>query len=207
MSAEEVEFRNALTQASPSNAESNGTHNLDMPAKTLHINLQELAKNFRPFVVPPPPVPLGALHEAAVKSRQARKREAQSAPPPKHKSYTTTLTIYESTHNNGDKTYETHTTPIIEDPSPSSSPSSAPIGDEEAENTVYLPPAPRNQPFLGRMRERQLQWEQRLEERFGGVEVWRALSVKRQRKLKMKKHKYKKLMKRTKNLRKRLGRA
>ncbi|RYZ81296.1 MAG: AURKAIP1/COX24 domain-containing protein [Proteobacteria bacterium] len=33
-----------------------------------------------------------------------------------------------------------------------------------------------------------------------------AISVKRQRKLKMKKHKYKKLMKRTRNLRRRLDR-
>jgi hypothetical protein len=37
-------------------------------------------------------------------------------------------------------------------------------------------------------------------------EILQALSVKRQRKLKMKKHKYKKLMKRTRNLRRRLGR-
>jgi hypothetical protein len=37
-------------------------------------------------------------------------------------------------------------------------------------------------------------------------EILNALSVKRQRKLKMKKHKYKKLMKRTRNLRRRLGR-
>jgi len=37
-------------------------------------------------------------------------------------------------------------------------------------------------------------------------EVMRAISVKRQRKLKMKKHKYKKLMKKTRNLRRRLER-
>lgn len=37
-------------------------------------------------------------------------------------------------------------------------------------------------------------------------EVWRAISVRRQRKLKMKKHKYKKLMKRTKFLRRKLDR-
>lgn len=37
--------------------------------------------------------------------------------------------------------------------------------------------------------------------------VWQLISVKRQRKLKMKKHKYKKLMRRTKNLRRKLDRT
>lgn len=37
-------------------------------------------------------------------------------------------------------------------------------------------------------------------------QIWRAISVKRQRKLKMKKHKYKKLMRKTRNLRRRLDR-
>ena len=44
-------------------------------------------------------------------------------------------------------------------------------------------------------------------ERFREDMEWHAISVKRQRKLKMKKHKYKKLMKRTKNLRKKLDRG
>jgi hypothetical protein len=38
------------------------------------------------------------------------------------------------------------------------------------------------------------------------TDMW-AISVKRQRRLKMKKHKYKKLMRRTRNLRRRLDRA
>ncbi len=57
--------------------------------------------------------------------------------------------------------------------------------------------------FGQRMRERRVGYAERLGERVGG---WMAISVKRQRKLKMKKHKYKKLMKRTKNLRRRLDR-
>ena len=56
------------------------------------------------------------------------------------------------------------------------------------------------------MRERQVKYEDRIDERFGN-NMWHLISVKRQRKLKMKKHKYKKLMKRTKNLRRRLDRV
>ncbi|OBT56552.1 hypothetical protein VE04_04413 [Pseudogymnoascus sp. 24MN13] len=58
-----------------------------------------------------------------------------------------------------------------------------------------------SRPSRDRMRERRLRY---VEERAGG-EMF-ALSVKRQRKLKMKKHKYKKLMRRTRNLRRRLDR-
>jgi hypothetical protein len=45
---------------------------------------------------------------------------------------------------------------------------------------------------------------QRIGEPLGGLGM-EAISVKRQRKLKMKKHKYKKLMRRTRNLRRKLG--
>ncbi len=194
MTPEEIDLRQAVTQASSSNADQS-TH-LDIPAKTLHISLQELAKNFRPFNPPPAPVPLGSGMETTIMSveNERRQTEAEDLPAPTHKSYTTTLTIYESTYPNGQKTYKTHTTPVVEEPASS----------QAHENSVrYLPPAPHNQPFLGRMRDRQAQHLDRLVEREG----WMAISVKRQRKLKMKKHKYKKLMKRTKNLRRRLDRT
>ncbi len=60
------------------------------------------------------------------------------------------------------------------------------------------------QPFLERMRVRHERWEEGRAQQIR--EMWRAISVKRQRKLKMKKHKYKKLMRRTRNLRRRLDR-
>ena len=83
---------------------------------------------------------------------------------------------------------------------------------------------PIRQPFLQRMLLKQWRWEQYWQERNerrmiregeavenkGGVGLEEnkmvLLSVKRQRKLKMKKHKYKKLMKRQRNLRRRLDR-
>jgi len=193
MSPEEMDLRQAVTQASSSNSD-HPTHHLDIPAKTLHLNLQELAKNFRPFVPPPAPVPLGARTESSQRASHETQSqtEADTPPEPTQKSYTTTLTIHETSYPNGQKTYKTHTTPIIEGPSPESS----------GNSIRYLPPAPQNQPFLGRMRQRQAQYL----ERVGESDGWMAISVKRQRKLKMKKHKYKKLMKRTKNLRRKLDR-
>ena len=190
MTLEEIDLRHAVTQASASNAEQ-PTH-LDLPAKSLHLHLQDLAKEFRPFNVPPVPAPFDSSQQASQDASEQTEADigAKQRFAPMHKSYTTTLTIHEITQPNGQKTYKTHTTPIIEDPSQSD------------EGIRYFPPSPRNQPFLGRMKVRQLQYLDRLADR----EVWHAISVKRQRKLKMKKHKYKKLMKRTKHVRKGLGR-
>ncbi|KAK4694759.1 hypothetical protein P7C71_g2876, partial [Lecanoromycetidae sp. Uapishka_2] len=195
MTQEEADLRQAITQESPSNANQT-THHLDIPAKTLHLNLQEMVKTFRPYMKPPPPVPMGSVLEMAqppsVRAQTQKQDDANSQLAATQKSYTTTLTIHEITQPNGLKSYRTHTTPIVEEPSAS-----------DGGSVRHLPPAPRNQPFLGRMQERQLQYLDRI----GAQEVWSAISVKRQRKLKMKKHKYKKLMKRTKNLRRRLDRT
>lgn len=192
MTAEETDLRAAVTQASSSNADPQ-PHNLDLPAKTLHINLQELAKNFRPYNPPPVPIPMNFSDGPAPNMSQQIKWQLQTQPSTQ-KTYTTKLTIFESTYPSGRKIYKSHATPIVEEPA---APSAIP---EAEEKLVYLPPSPRNQPFLGRMRKRQLQYMDRM------GEVWSMISVKRQRKLKMKKHKYKKLMKRTKNLRRRLDR-
>ncbi|KAI8244453.1 hypothetical protein K4K55_005269 [Colletotrichum sp. SAR 10_96] len=59
--------------------------------------------------------------------------------------------------------------------------------------------APRS--FLERMAQRQMRFDEAQ-----GNDTMHALSVRRQRKLKMKKHKYKKLMRRTRNLRRKLDR-
>ena len=186
----EADLRGAVTQASPSNAEPS-PHNLDLPARTFHINLQELVKNFRPYTRPPIPNPMDSTIPEEASQESSQLVEPQSELVISKKIYTTTLTIHENTHRSGHKSYKTHTTPIIEG-------SDSMQGDKH----VCLPPAPRGQPFLGRMRERQIQYMDRTRD----CEIWQAISVKRQRKLKMKKHKYKKLMKRTKNLRRKLDR-
>ena len=185
-----ADLHGAVTQASPSNAEPS-PHHLDLPAKIPHINLQELVKSFRPYMRPPPPVPTESTIPEEAPQETSQPIELQSESVVLQKTYTTTLTIHENTHRSGRKSYKTHTTPITEGP-----------GSVQGDKDVYLPRAPRGQPFLGRMRERQIQYMDRL----GDCEIWQAISVKRQRKLKMKKHKYKKLMKRTKNLRRKLDR-
>lgn len=99
--------------------------------------------------------------------------------------YTTTLTITESTSPSGEATFAASASPIVA---------------REVK-----------QPFLERLQARQEQletvWNRRARDQGPGLSrtMW-AISVKRQRKLKMKKHKYKKLMRRTRNLRRREGR-
>lgn len=102
---------------------------------------------------------------------------AQAQEEAQHRTYTAVLTIEESTDHNGQVTYLTHSTPLEEST-----------------------PQPTN--FRERMYHRQERYWEQLTEENGML----ALSVKRIRKLKMKKHKYKKFMKRTRNLRRRLDR-
>jgi hypothetical protein len=95
-----------------------------------------------------------------------------------HRTYTAVLTIEESTDSNGEVTYMAHSSPLV----------------------AEEPPTPTR--FLERMQIRQERYRiQRAEEN-----DMLTISVKRQRKLKMKKHKYKKLMRRTRNLRRKLDR-
>jgi len=87
-----------------------------------------------------------------------------------------------------------HSSPLIADVEEPS------LGEEEQIQEPYLPTN-----FRERMNHRQERFVEYREQRAEETGIW-AISVKRQRKLKMKKHKYKKLMKRTRNLRRRLER-
>lgn len=157
--------------------------------RSLHINMEELARHFRPFHTPPPPV-------AETPVRKVSGRNAVT----KQKSYSTVFTIVESIHPNGLKTYKHTTTPLREH-----SVKEPELGYPDAGTEISSPRVPR-QPFLNHMRKRQLLWEKfRQGNVVGRPKIWQAISVKRQRKLKMKKHKYKKLMRRTRNLRRKLN--
>ncbi|KAG9242474.1 hypothetical protein BJ878DRAFT_569300 [Calycina marina] len=98
---------------------------------------------------------------------------------PQLRRYTTVVTIDESTDANGEVTYAAHSSPLLQ------------------QESIILPTR-----FLQRMHIRQINSRIRHEE-----QGFFAISVKRQRKLKMKKHKYKKLMKRTRTLRRKLDRT
>ena len=100
-----------------------------------------------------------------------------------------TVNILESTDADGQTSYSASMSDVYEEPNP-----------------VDVTPRNPRQPFLDRMRERQ---RRTFQIRVQGPckRAWRLISVKRQRKLKMKKHKYKKLMKRTRTLRRKLERG
>ena len=175
--------------------------------------MEELVAQFTPFHEPPPPQPFPEQVKAAAPTE--RKRAAKQM---KQKHYQTTIHVTETTTADGQRTYSAIPSPIVRIPDPELS---------AQELSIKEPTSPKSrvqQPFLERMRRRQQLYLQaqhnKALERMGEPRAMvrrRApgpkrvsmllISVKRQRKLKMKKHKYKKLMKRTRNLRRRLDRA
>ena len=200
---------------SPSNADS--VKHLDGAPRMK--SLEELVTRFKPFRAPPPPQPFSeGEQQTAAQQRQALKKALQKGirgRRPKQRSYRAEITITESLDEDGQTTYSASSTPIVR------------IADPESNlpaNAVRDPQRPR-QSFLTRMRDRQRlsaqsqhrkalsrateeprNWVRRAPSP-GRLGRMYAISVKRQRKLKMKKHKYKKLMKRTRNLRRRLDRV
>ncbi|KAL9101669.1 MAG: hypothetical protein Q9187_009211 [Circinaria calcarea] len=186
-SPEESELRAAITQASTSNAEPTTTTYLDgQPGQGIQINIQELAKNFRPFMPPPAPVPMMFSEEVGISAQNAN-----SSPPSRS---STIIRILQNTPPSTRRSIAARLASIRRASQPLSSRNTT-IGEQ-------APPS--RQPFLERMRIRQEKWDDSREE--ARRTRWRAISVRRQRKLKMKKHKYKKLMRRTRNLRRKLDR-
>lgn len=193
------DLRAAVTQASSSNAEPDMSHLDGVPMQDLRVSIQEFAKRLRPFNPPPAPVPMGEgeLSESAEANPSATETASSE---PSERSYSTVLTIRESTHTDGHRTYEAHTTPLV------------PVENVEApsahEGEATRDPSPTSDSpsrFLERMRIRQLRYEDFRSRR--NQERMQAISVKRQRKLKMKKHKHKKLLRKTRTLRRRLDKA
>lgn len=196
---EESDQRTAITRTASFSIEPSDPKHQDLEnqSEVLHLNLQELVKNFRPFAPPPPPVAMDDVDKAA----QAQAGNAVIS----RKTFSAVLTILESTHADGHRTYETRTSPVRK-MSLSIMSSEGEKEEDDASLPVETPPPRPRQPFLNHMRERQQRWEE-FRERSGIQPVWRAISVKRQRRLKMKKHKYKKLMRRTRTLRRKLDKT
>jgi len=193
-SGEEHDLRWEILQESSSNAES--VRHLDGAPKG-QVSLEKLISQFRPFKVPPAPVPFDMNAEPQTKRAEPRETRTRRVTRPKQKSWSTTIVVTESTFADGQKTYSAATSPIVRIPVP---PKADIVDPVTGRRRIQ-------QPFLERMRIRQQQWDERGQDR--ATEKGRKMlliSVKRQRKLKMKKHKYKKLMKRTRNLRRRLDR-
>lgn len=154
-------------------------------------SLEDLVAQLKPFTAPPPPSPVNI-------EQQQRKVRAAPAPTVSQKHFKTTITVTENKRSDGVTFYTASATPP------------EPAAIKEA------PSSTSTTPFKDRLRNRELNFmEKELEQHRSDISIlegenskgeMHAISVKRQRKLKMKKHKYKKLMKRTRNLRRRLDR-
>ena len=156
----------------------NDVYHLDGPPQ---ISTDRLMANFLPFRPPPAPVPWDQVADPEI---AAAEQESLQTTPAKQRAWSTAVVVTESTDASGKRTYSATAEPMVEINVP---PKAGNVDEVEI-----------HQPFLERMRQRQNSQTRRPD--------MLAISVKRQRKLKMKKHKYKKLMKRTRLLRRKLDR-
>lgn len=169
-----------LRQSTSAEDFSNTSHTSENPS----LSLERMMEQFRPFNVPPPPVPYAQMEAEQRRAERTKQRRAARSPA-RTRTFTTTLKLVESTATNGRKTYIATTSPIVEQ-------NPTVVGRKVLPGTQTL--------WICYRERRQLKVVRRRPSMF-------AISVKRQRKLKMKKHKYKKLMRRTRNLRRREGRT
>jgi hypothetical protein len=161
-------------------------HHLDGPPE---ISIDQVMAGLAPFRAPPVPMPFNQVAEAGSTSAQ---QESTQTTPPKQRAWSTAVVVTESTDASGKRTYSATAEPMVE------------IDVPAAENSQEMDEFEIRQPFLERMRQRQND-HTRYRNSQGRPDML-TISVKRQRKLKMKKHKYKKLMKRTRLLRRKLDR-
>ncbi|KAI9842918.1 MAG: hypothetical protein M1837_006750 [Sclerophora amabilis] len=206
--ATDPDLHAAVTAASSSN----GVHHLDAAPNDSPLQFPGhlLSGRYKPFTPPPAPTPVDASTTTNATANKVLKELPSTT---LKKSYSTILTILERTHSNGSKTYTARASPITQADESAESEDFTEIGTAAGAKSTSSPST-----FLGRMHLRQERWEEFRRERMGGwkenpegeggkdggLEGMWAISVKRQRRLKMKKHKYKKLMRRTRNLRRRL---
>lgn len=187
-----------------SESSSNTTHLDGAPSPRLK-SLEELVAQFRPFRPPPPPEPF--LDPPQQKSTEKKASSAQKTARgrAKQKTFTATITVTESTDHTGQKTYSASSSPIVRLPEPENQEQnmSLPQGVRIRHDRMFRS-VPQRKAFASKTLSpiRHAPSAQRSER----IKMF-LISVKRQRKLKMKKHKYKKLMKRTRNLRRRLDRT
>lgn len=146
----------------------------------LHIQLNPLSGQYLPYAPPPVPEPLAEATEVDAEAASNAIAEELAEQEQPTRVYKALVTIEETVDANGQFKVVAHSPELVEDD-----------GHHQ----------PRS--FLERMAWRQLRYD---EARRQQDRTMQAISVKRQRKLRMKKKKYKKLMKKTRNLRRKLDR-
>jgi hypothetical protein len=182
------------------------------------VPLDKIISRLPPYKAPPPPLPFGEAAAMAPTTTKKRASKAKASTASRGKRTTILVTLTEFTNPDGEKHYLASGKPVIRIPNDGEVSTDVHNMWEQQESGLV------RQPFLDRMRIRQERWQEYREERganmklrlgamgeSAGAKVWQEkdmllISVKRQRKLKMKKHKYKKLMRKTRNLRRKLGR-
>ncbi|KAF2817633.1 uncharacterized protein BDZ99DRAFT_565348 [Mytilinidion resinicola] len=150
-----------------------------------------------PFNPPPAPVPFGEAQAAKKVSSKDQSQDVATAQisKTKQKAWTTTVVVTESTDATGERTYSASTSPMVE----------IQVPEERSEQSSEVGI---RQPFLHRMGIRERAYTQYLDDMASKKRgSFLLISTKRRRSLKMKKHKYKKLMKRTRLLRRKLDRT
>jgi hypothetical protein len=162
---------------------------------TVSVQINSMSGSFLPFRPPPLPQP----HSATSRSEGVDKHVALAAEEDQQtqtRVYRAVFTIEESTDAHGDVKILAHSPELIQEPQ----------GQQEEEGgPAALAPEPRT--FLERMALRQIRYEDsRDQQQHVRDSSMLAISVKRQRKLKMKKKKYKKLQKRLRHERRKLDR-
>jgi hypothetical protein len=178
----------SVTISGQSDAQSDGMHkfevrNADGSESSIHLQVDAMAGDFFPFRPPPLPQVQTLTDAQAAAAPEAHGEAAvgllDESSQHQHRVYKAMFTIEESVEADGQTRIVAHSPRIMHDGQPRS--------------------------FLERLAQRQLRFDEARARRESGGML--AISVKRQRKLKMKKKKYKKLMKRTRNLRRKLDRS
>ncbi|KAJ5748438.1 uncharacterized protein N7511_010134 [Penicillium nucicola] len=141
------------------------------------MSVEEFTRRLRPFQPPPPPVPMNTAADEATETHDALVDNEYST-------YSTVLTIREARHADGRKTYEAHTGPFVRSEMEDAGMQTEVSIEAPADHTTGMT-------YMERVRNNR---------------TMHAISTKRRRQVKMKKHKFKKLMKRTRTLRRKLER-
>lgn len=167
-----------------------GVHKIDLrhpdgSDATVTVQVNAMSGQFLPFRPPPLPQP-----QTATSTDDVEATAAQEDQQPQTRVYKAVFTIEETTDSRGEVNIVAHSPELIED-------GGSGAGGGAAE--------PRS--FLERMALRQLRYEDARSQRDRMDSGMLAISVKRQRKLKMKKKKYKKLTKKLRHERRKLDRT
>jgi hypothetical protein len=144
----------------------------------VHLQLNSMSGHFLPYTPPPAPKPVTEAAAAETESANRAIAEELAEQEPQTRVYKAMVTIEETVDAQGHYKVVAHSPELVEEDTP-----------------------PRS--FLERMAWRQLRYD---EARRQQGRTMQAISVVRRRKLRMKKKKYKKLMKKTRNLRRKLDR-